>query len=116
LISERTKAALRAKKKAGHKLGNPIGFTKQSQRQATATKRQKAKNNANTQKAKQMIKEMIQLAQFQNISLTIKTVAERLNQYNLKTATGQTFTPENVRYFIKPVLADMNLKQLPKAG
>lgn len=116
LISERTKAALRSKKAAGYQLGNPQGFTAAAQAKATRTKRQNAQQNKNSRQAKQMIKEMIQLAQFQNISLTIRIVAERLNQYNLKTATGQAFTPENVRYFIKPVLADMNLKQLPKAG
>lgn len=116
LIGIRTKTALAEKKRKGLDLGNPNGFSSDAQAKATATKRMKAKSNPNTQKARQMIREMVQLRKYQGESLTITTVADHLNRYNMKTATGKDFTPSNVRYILETVLSEMNLNGLPKAS
>ena len=112
MISKRTKEALAAKKAAGIKLGNPNGFNASAQSKATQTKRQKAKNNVQSLKAKRMIKDIIDLARMRGETLTIKKVAEKLNGYGLTTTRGQSFTKSNVRYLLDRVLDG---EPLPKA-
>ena len=115
LISSRTKAALQAKKAQGAKLGNPQGFVGQAK--ATATKRAKAESNLisePTTKLKSRIKEVIELAGFRKESLSLSIIAEKLNDSNLTTTTGKSFTPQNVVPLLKVVLNELNLKELPK--
>lgn len=115
LISSRTKAALQAKKAQGAKLGNPNGFV--GQQKATATKKAKAVQNANSDKTliiKKRIKEVIKLAGFEKENLSLSIIANKLNESNHTTTTGKTFTPQNVVPLLKVVLKELNLTGLPK--
>jgi DNA invertase Pin-like site-specific DNA recombinase len=114
LISKRTKDALSAKKAAGAKLGNPNGFTAEAQTKATRAKREKAKNNELTAKAKQIIKDIIELHIFRKTTLTIEAVSAELNRYETKTSTGKAFTKYNVRYILDQVLKEMGRDKLPR--
>lgn len=112
LISERTKSALAAKKARGQKLGNPNGFTASAQAKATQTKRSKANTNTNTLTAKAQIKDIIQLTQFRNESITLQGIANKLNAIGIKTARGKEFTKQNIRYILKSVLSELNIDSL----
>ena len=113
-ISKRTKDALAALKRRGAKLGNPNGWTSDAQEKATTAKRTNAKKNSNTRKAKDRIRELIELAQFKSQALTIDQVAGRMNDAGLRTTRGKKFTKFNVRYLLNQVLQEMQLKNLPK--
>lgn len=113
-ISKRTKDALAALKRRGAQLGNPNGWTDDAQEKATAAKRRNAKKNSNTRKAKNRIRELVELAQFKGQALTIETVAERLNDAGLRTTRAKRFTRHNVRYLLDQVLREMQLTNLPK--
>jgi DNA invertase Pin-like site-specific DNA recombinase len=114
LISQRTKAALQAKKRRGDKLGNPDGFTASAQAKASATKAAKAANNANTSKAKSIIKDIIDLYRFRNDTLTIAIIADELNRYGCTTATGERWNKSNVRRTLKAALQALKIDTLPK--
>lgn len=114
LISKRTKEALQAKKAAGATLGNPRGFTDCAQAKATRTKREKAKNNELTAKAKNIIRDIIELHIYRRQTLTIKAVSDELNRYDTLTPSGKPFTKYNVRYILDQVLHEMGRNRLPK--
>jgi len=118
LISSRTKAALQAKKKGlpkGERLGNPFGFN--GINKAIATRRANAESNLNsdyTLKVKQRISEIIELSQFRKQSLSLSIIAQKLNDSNLRTSRDKIFSAQNLVPLLKVVLAELNLKQLPK--
>lgn len=84
LISERTKAALKAKKDQGHKLGMP-NMTAAIMQSALNVRQQ----NARTNKANLQAAELIRL--YRNEGLTYAAIAERLNAMGYRTRRGQEF-------------------------
>ncbi|GAB3901664.1 recombinase family protein [Spirosoma agri] len=84
LISERTKAALKAKKDQGRKLGMP-NMTAAIMQSGLNVRQQ----NARTNKANLQAAELIRL--YRNEGLTYAAIAERLNAMGYRTRRGQEF-------------------------
>lgn len=98
LISARTKAALRAKKERGFKLGNPehlMDKHSESIAKASHTNRNKAKQNVNNKRAVAILKTM-------NLDdLTYSEIAETLNNEGFSTSKGFNHTAKSVERLIK---------------
>lgn len=96
LISQRTKAALQAKKAQGFKLGRPNAIIKKEWRELAYLKsKEKAYNNPNNRRAKSMI-EML-LKNTNNIS----EIVRQLNNNGFVTSQGCKFTNVQVNRLIK---------------
>ena len=90
-ISDRTKAALQAKKERGHTLGNAGNFS-QAGRQAGANKRkQQALDNATLTPARAIA------GLLRSQGATIQAIADKLNEMGLTTPTGKAFRLEQAR-------------------
>ena len=100
-ISERTKKALHSLKLQGVKLGNPNGFTKEAQDKATATKRENAATNVNTNRAKKHLVRMSRLYLLDNQKFTLTAAANELNEQGILTARGKEWTKQNIRRLYK---------------
>lgn len=98
LISARTKAALKAKKERGFKLGNPHHLMDKHDEaitKASHTNRNKAKQNVNNKRAVAILKTM-------NLEdLTYSEIAETLNNEGFSTSKGFNHTPKSVERLIK---------------
>lgn len=98
LISARTKAALKAKKERGFKLGNPHHLMDkhvEAVSKASHTNRNKAKQNVNNKRAVAILKTM-------NLEdLTYSEIAETLNNEGFSTSKGFNHTPKSVERLIK---------------
>lgn len=98
LISARTKAALKAKKERGFKLGNPHHLMDkhvEAVSKASHTNRNKAKLNVNNKRAVAILKTM-------NLEdLTYSEIAETLNNEGFSTSKGFNHTPKSVERLIK---------------
>ena len=93
LISERTKAALQAAKARGVKLGNPnLDLVRNTDTTAATQARIKAATARNTE-IKQIISE---LQAESDKPMTLRAVAERLNEAGYKTAQGKAFHATSV--------------------
>ena len=90
LIGERTKAALKAKKAQGYKLGMP-NMTP-AIRQLGLDVRQ---HNARTDQANKQAAELIRL--YRKEGLTYQAIADRLNQMGYRTRRGQAFLAMSVK-------------------
>jgi len=90
LISERTKSALLALKQRGVKLGTPANLTDYSRAKAKTSIKQKALDNANNVKAIAMITAL------SNQNLSLRQIAEKLNNSGFKTSTGKEFQATSV--------------------
>jgi DNA invertase Pin-like site-specific DNA recombinase len=85
LISSRTKAALQAKKKQGHKLGTPANLTEQARSRAMEAVKEKARTNENNRRAAAVISLYRQQGQ------TWSDIAVMLNNAGFRTARGKQF-------------------------
>lgn len=95
-ISQRTKAALQAKKKHGYRLGNPnANFSLEQRKMAINAIKEKAYNNENSIRAKALIEVLLK----EESSMT--SIANILNDNGFKTAKGCLFTPVQVIRIIK---------------
>ncbi|MDE5987046.1 MAG: recombinase family protein [Prevotella sp.] len=93
LISERTKAALAAKKAQGYKLGRPKGVDLSKANEASAkVRREKAKNNPNNK----IIWGVIGMNGVPTAE-DLQRMSVQLNQMGVQTASKLDFTPERVR-------------------
>lgn len=95
-ISSRTKAALRAKKDKGFKLGTPNASISNDMRIKSAEAlRRKADNNANNRRAYIVIKSLVEQ------KMTLQYIASYLNQNDFRTSKNCLFTPIAVSRLIK---------------
>ncbi len=104
LISSRTKAALKAKKERGFKLGNPnhlLDKHKQAIQNSNKTNSSKAQRNANNKRAIAMLRVLC------DRSLTLQQMTDTLNDEGFTTSHGCKFIPSTVYKLIKRY----NLKQ-----
>jgi DNA invertase Pin-like site-specific DNA recombinase len=91
LISERTKAALAAKKAAGEKLGNPEYLTDAGRQAGADAMREKARNNPNNQRAGGYI------VLLRNSGKSFAAIARKLNEEGFKTSRGKDFGARQVQ-------------------
>ncbi len=89
--SERTRNALGAKKARGFTLGTPENMTDEARRKGT----QAIQDNARQHPANKQATELIRL--YQRDNLTLRAIAERLNENNFRTRQGKLFKAETVR-------------------
>ena len=98
LISSRTKAALKAKKERGFKLGNPhhlLDKHKQAIQNSNKTNSSKARRNANNKRAIAMLRVLY------DKNLTLQQMADTLNNEGFTTSQGCKFIPSTVYKLIK---------------
>lgn len=106
LISQRTKAALAAKKAQGFKFGNPQNLTPEAVKKSAKVRKEKAKMAEYNLNAEEIIKD--------NLNLSLAKIADKLNRYGAKTAKGKKFTPCTVRNIIKLYGIERPGKQVEK--
>ncbi len=96
-ISDRTKKALAIKAQQlateGKKLGTPANLTAESRSRSIESRRRKAMDNDNNQKASALINALP--------NLSLGATAKHLNKNNFKTSTGKDFTATAVSRVIK---------------
>ena len=102
LISERTKSALTALKKRGVQLGTPANLTDYSREKAKISIKQKAVNNENNVKAIAMITAL------SNQNLSLRQIAEKLNNSGFKTSTGKEFQATTIKRLQAQIIAVNN--------
>ncbi|MBH8556720.1 recombinase family protein [Hymenobacter negativus] len=90
MISQRTKAALAAKKVRGESMGTPANLTAAARAAGTAA----IQTNAANDKANLQARQLIDLLSAQN--LTLAAMAERLNHTGYRTRRGCLFTAKSV--------------------
>lgn len=95
LISDRTKAALQARKARGFKLGNPKNFTEAFMKSGPAACRRKADNNPNNVRAIAMVKAL------KHSGMGLSAMAKGLNEAGFKTSEGCSFTAVQVSRLLK---------------
>ena len=86
MISERTKAALQAKKAQGIKLGTKENLTVAGQKKAVASIKNKAAENTNNMQAKSKVKDMLQLG------FSFAKILAALQKNKFLTSSGKAFT------------------------
>ena len=100
LISERTKAALAAKKAAGHKLGNPQNFSDAARRRGAMAMKTIARANENNRRASGYI------VMLRNSGYTYRAIAELLNSEGFETVRGKQYNPGTVKLLYDRALTD----------
>lgn len=104
LISIRTKAALKAKKERGGKLGNPQNFTKEVQAMGHTRIKEKAAENINNKRAMSLV------ARCKKDGMTLEAIANELNQNGFVSSRGRQFHKTTVKRLYERYLA-MELSQ-----
>lgn len=85
LISERTRAALRAKRERGDKLGNPQNLTDEARARGRAARTEKSRTNPNNTRAEAFARSL------HSSGVGLREIARRLNDSGFKTADGYRF-------------------------
>ncbi len=95
LISERTKAALRVKKKQGFKLGNPQNLTQQSRMKGCESRRKIAREKECNKKAFEFARDHREKGE------SYARIAEALNRYRFESPQDKKFYACSVRHILK---------------
>lgn len=95
LTSNRTKAALQAKKEQGAILGNPENLSATAQAKGVEGNRRRAANNENNRRAMAMIVSLVKG------NKNYVTIAQELNAAGFKTARGYAFQATQVQRLIQ---------------
>lgn len=91
MISQRTRAALAARRARGLSLGNPANLTEEARRKAPDAKRRIAREH----KANRQAAELARLYRAQG--LTLQKIADHLNDGSYATRRGKRFYRESIR-------------------
>lgn len=91
LISQRTRAALHQLKRQGARLGSPQNLTQEARELGAIANKTKAQANPNNVKANAHI------ALLKKEGLTLRQMAQKLNESGFKTSTGKQFRANTVR-------------------
>jgi len=91
LISERTKSALVQLKKRGVKLGSPENLTNEARLKGSMKMIEKSRKNDNNIKARKVIHLL------KSNGMTLREIANELNESGFKTSKGFSFKAEQVR-------------------
>ncbi|MDJ1470352.1 recombinase family protein [Xanthocytophaga flava] len=91
MISQRTKAAMQAKKAKGFKLGKPENFTAQSRLMGSDAKKVIASKNQNNRRATAMI------LYLRDSGMKWTHIANQLNESGFTTSQGKLFRAEQVK-------------------
>ncbi len=94
-ISERTKAALAAKKRQGIKLGSPKNLTHAAKVKGAQKKRDLARKDDNNVKACKFAKDL------RVDGDSYRKIADKLNKYGFKTSRGGKFYPTSVKNLLE---------------
>jgi DNA invertase Pin-like site-specific DNA recombinase len=94
LISQRTKAALQAKKQQGHTLGSPQNLTVQAQKKGANVIANQARTNPHSKRISAIIQKLLEQ------QMPIPRIADFLNQSDFVTVRGKKFHGSTVRYLI----------------
>lgn len=100
-ISDRTRAALAAKKARGAKLGSPQNLTDQARAKGRAAKREKARANDNTRRAAGFA------CLLRKDGYTFAEIAERLNADGHRAPKGGPFTSTQARRLVNQQTASL---------
>src|SRR5215510_5126211 len=106
LISERTQAALAAKKARGFKLGSPQNLTKEATIKAAEARRRYALENSTNRRAGELI------LLYRERGLSYAGIANQLNSNGHRTRRGKRFSACTVQRILKrgqPLAACANL-------
>ena len=90
-ISQRTKAALAAKKAQGAILGKPENLTEDARAKGLAIRKSNALENKNSRQATELLK------MYRQQKMTYADMARKLNDLNMKTRRGSKFLPMTVK-------------------
>ena len=102
-ISERTKAALAEKKRAGARLGTPSNLTQHARLKGAQARKSAAISNGNNRRAKGYIKALREQGK------SLRAIAETLNEEGFRTSTGKDFRAVQVKRLLDQAPADLML-------
>lgn len=97
IISIRTKVALQAKKAQGAVLGKPENLTNEARSRGVEAIKAKARKNRNNRLATALIEKC------KREQMTLKQIADELNQNGFKTSQGKQFNPVSVSRLVKHI-------------
>lgn len=95
-ISERTKNSLQALKARGVKLGTPANLTQAARDRSVEVRKENAKNNPNTIRARKLVKTLLE----KDFFMSLKSIADELNTNGFKTARGKAYFPSSVKRIV----------------
>lgn len=102
--AERTRAALAQKKARGFKLGTPANLTEEARLKGTATVIENARNHLSNRQARELS------LLYRQAGLTLRAIANRLNQGGYRTRRGCAYRPQTVlRLLHSTALSSLNL-------
>ncbi|MDR3286948.1 MAG: recombinase family protein [Prevotellaceae bacterium] len=96
LISQRTKAALAAKKARGEKMGSPQNLTDAARKKSIEARRTQAKNNPANKMAAALALEL-------KGTISFRSIAKRLNESGFKTPRGNDWKEKSVWNLISKI-------------
>lgn len=99
LISQRTKAALQAKKHQGFCLGSPQNLTVQAQKKGASVIAHQARTNPHSKRIAAIIQKLLEQ------QTPIPRIADFLNQNDFVTVRGKKFHGSTIRYLISAHLS-----------
>ncbi|TXK29662.1 resolvase [Pontibacter qinzhouensis] len=99
LISQRTRAALQAKKEQGFQLGSPQNLTEEARQKGLETRQQNALSNKANRQASRLVKI------YREQGYTFQRIADELNGEGYLTRNGKAFRKGTVHFLYKKDIA-----------